>query len=259
VGFFLPVFTRSVKSMALDVLILQLGGGLRASVPALIASSSLFAKAILAVLIVLSVYSWAIIWNRMRLFSRVKKADQVFITAFRRLQAGADCRLVCEQHPHSVIAQVALAGQRSLDKHPAGDAMSWSARYDLAQRAMDRSANDESAKLEKHLGFLATTGSVSPFIGLMGTVWGVMMSFLNIGAQGSASLMVVAPGIAEALIATVAGLAAAIPATVGYNHFLQNLRELGNSMAAFSTEFLDRRVAPAAGAAKTASQLQETV
>jgi len=244
--------------MALDVLILQLGGGLRASVPALIAGSSLFAKAILAVLIVLSVYSWAIIWNRARLFARVQKADQVFVGAFRRLQAGADCRLVCEQHPVSVLSQVALAGQRSLEQHPAGESMSWSARYDLAWRAMERQANEESARMEKHLGFLATTGSVSPFIGLMGTVWGVMMSFLNIGAQGSASLVVVAPGIAEALIATVAGLAAAIPAVVGYNHFLQRLRDLGNHMTAFSTEFLDRRVAPATGGAKSAARLQET-
>ncbi len=244
--------------MALDVLILQLGGGLRASVPALIANSSLFAKAILVILLVLSVYSWAIIWNRSRLFARVMKADQAFAMAFRRLQSGADCRLVCEQHPLSVVAQVALAGQRSLEKHPSGETMSWSARYDLAQRAMERTANDEAAKLERHLGFLATTGSVSPFIGLMGTVWGVMMSFLNIGAQGSASLVVVAPGIAEALIATVAGLAAAIPAVVGYNHFLQRLRELSNQMAAFATEFLDRRVAPATGPAKSAARLQET-
>lgn len=242
--------------MALDVLILQMGG-VRASVPALIAESSLFAKAILVILVVLSVYSWAIIWNRWRLFARVQKADQVFVGAFRRLAPGSDCRLVCEQHPQSVVAHVALAGQRSLELHPAGETMSWSARYDLAWRAMERQANEESARMEKHLGFLATTGSVSPFIGLAGTVWGVMMSFLNIGAMGSASLVVVAPGIAEALIATVAGLAAAIPAVVGYNHFLQRLRELGNHMTAFSTEFLDRRVAPAGGA-KAAARLQES-
>jgi biopolymer transport protein TolQ len=239
--------------MALDVLILQIGG-VRASVPALIAESSLFAKAILAILLVMSVYCWAIIWNRARLFGRVVKADQVFLGAFRRVAPGADSRLVCEQHPASVLARVALAGQRALDQHP-GDAMSWSSRYDLAQRAMERAANDEAARLERHLGFLATTGAVSPFIGLLGTVWGVMLSFLNIGAQGSASLMVVAPGIAEALIATVAGLAAAIPAVVGYNHFLGRLRDVSNSVAAFTTEYLDRRVAPGA---KPAARLQET-
>jgi biopolymer transport protein TolQ len=107
---------------------------------------------------------------------------------------------------------------------------------------MERTSSDELAKLERHVGFLATAGSVSPFIGLLGTVWGVMSSFLNIGAQGSASLVVVAPGIAEALIATAAGLAAAIPAVVGYNHLLGRLRIFGNTSSAFVTEYLDRRV-----------------
>jgi len=115
-------------------------------------------------------------------------------------------------------------------------------RYEVTQRAMDRSASEETAALERHVGFLATTGSVSPFIGLMGTVWGVMSSFLNIGAQGSASLVVVAPGIAEALIATVAGLAAAIPAVVGYNHLVGRLREFGHATGEFTSEFLDRRM-----------------
>jgi len=115
-------------------------------------------------------------------------------------------------------------------------------RFEIAQRAMDRTAAEETARLERHVGFLATTGSVSPFIGLMGTVWGVMTSFLNIGAQGSASLVVVAPGIAEALIATVAGLAAAIPAVVGYNHLLGRLRDFANSTGQFGNEFLDPRL-----------------
>src|SRR5436309_6214101 len=107
---------------------------------------------------------------------------------------------------------------------------------------MDRSASREAGGLECHVGFLATTGSVSPFIGLLGTVWGVMSAFLNIGAQGSASLVVVAPGIAEALIATVAGLAAAIPAVVGYNHCLGRLREMSQATTQFTTEYLDRRM-----------------
>ena len=96
--------------------------------------------------------------------------------------------------------------------------------------------------LERHVSFLATTGSVAPFIGLMGTVWGVMVSFVNIGAQGSATLVVVAPGIAEALIATIAGLAAAIPSVIGYNHCLGKLREIGHAAAQFTSEYLDRRL-----------------
>jgi biopolymer transport protein TolQ len=227
--------------MIVGALILQFGTGVRASVPALVASSGPFAKVILAVLLATSVYSWAVIVNRLRLFRRVEREDQAFLGAFRVVPVGADLKLVCDQHPTSLLARVARAGQRSLDQHPAESA-SPAMRYEIAQRAMDRSANEETANLERHVGFLATAGSVSPFIGLMGTVWGVMSSFLNIGVQSSASLVVVAPGIAEALIATVAGLAAAIPAVVAYNHFTTRLREFANATSAFASEYLDRRL-----------------
>jgi len=222
--------------------ILQLGGHLRASVPALVWSAGPFAKAILVILLIMSVYSWAVIWNRLRVYARVERADRIFLTSFRKMAPGADCRLICEQHPHSMLARVALAGQRTIDQYAHGGGSTLASRYEIAQRAMDRSANEETALLERHVGFLATTGSVSPFIGLMGTVWGVMSAFLNIGAQGSASLVVVAPGIAEALIATVAGLAAAIPAVVGYNHLVGRLRDLTNSAVQFTSEFLERRL-----------------
>src|SRR5262245_2336635 len=227
--------------MFVGSLILQVSGGLGASVPALIAQSGPFAKAILGLLLVLSVYSWAVIWNRMNRYRRVQKADLGFLRSFRMLRANADFRLVCEQHPNSVLARVALTGQKALEQQ-SSDAGSIAVRGEFAQRAMDRSASEEMAELERHVGFLATVGSVSPFIGLMGTVWGVMTAFLNIGAQGSASLIVVAPGIAEALIATVAGLAAAIPAVVGYNHLLGRLRDLTNATTQFTNEFLDRRL-----------------
>jgi biopolymer transport protein TolQ len=223
------------------VWLIQWGGAARASVPALIAGSGLFAKIVLAVLLIMSVYSWAVIWNRAGLYGRVHRADRAFLAAFRRLPRHADFRLVCDQHPHSLLARVALSGQRALDQHPV-EAGSPALRFEIAQRAMDRCANEEAAILERHVGFLATTGSVSPFIGLMGTVWGVMTAFLNIGAQGSASLVVVAPGIAEALIATVAGLAAAIPAVVGYNHLLGRLRDFTNVTGQFANEFLDQRL-----------------
>jgi biopolymer transport protein TolQ len=223
------------------VLVLLEAGGVRASIPSLVVGASLFSKIVLALLVVLSVYSWAVIWNRMRLYSRVEAADGRLLAAFRRLKPGAECRVLCEQHPHSLLAHVALAGQRWLDQHPMVGDERPNERFESAQRAMDRSANEEVGVLERHVGFLATVGSVSPFIGLMGTVWGVMSAFLNIGSQGSASLVVVAPGIAEALIATVAGLAAAIPAVVSYNHLTGRLREFGNSTGRFATEFLDHR------------------
>jgi len=228
--------------MALGLVVLQLGGGMRASIWGLVLQAGPFAKAVLVVLLLMSVVCWGVIWNRMRLYGRVENADRGFLGAFRRLARNADFRLMCEQHPHSLLARVAMVGQRGLEQHPVDAVGSAALRYEIVQRAMDRSASEETARLEKNVGFLATTGSVSPFIGLMGTVWGVMTSFLNIGAQGSASLVVVAPGIAEALIATIAGLAAAIPAVVGYNHLLGRLRDFSNATSQFATEFLDQRI-----------------
>lgn len=228
--------------MVLGLVVLQVGGVMRASIWGLILQSGPFAKVVLGVLLIMSVICWGVIWNRTRLYGRVEKADRAFLSAFRRLPRVVDFRLVCEQHPHSLLARIALVGQRGLEQHPIEAVGTEALRYEIVQRAMDRSASEETAKLERSVGFLATTGSVSPFIGLMGTVWGVMTSFLNIGTQGSASLVVVAPGIAEALIATIAGLAAAIPAVVGYNHLLGRLRDFTSATSSFATEFLDNRM-----------------
>ncbi len=222
-------------------MILQVSGGLGASVPALVASAGPFAKGVLILLLAMSVYSWAVIVNRWRIYRQVEREDRAFLNAFRVVPPEAELRLVFDQHPRSLLARVARAGQKSLEQHPDSDATNVM-RYEMAQRAMDRSANEETSRLERHVGFLATVGSVSPFIGLMGTVWGVMSAFLNIGVQGSASLVVVAPGIAEALIATVAGLAAAIPAVVAYNAFTNRVREFYNGTSAFASEYLDRRL-----------------
>jgi biopolymer transport protein TolQ len=225
--------------MALVAFVLQVGG-VRASVPALVASSGLFAKFILVLLLGISIYTWAIIVERLRLYLRVQREDREFLAAFR---AGASPNPGVARTNASVLAFLARTGERALAASPQAQASAPApaTRFDLAQRAMERVAGDELARLERHVGFLATAGSVSPFIGLMGTVWGVMSAFLSIGAQGSASLVVVAPGIAEALITTVAGLAAAIPAVVGYNHLLARLRVITNVSSAFVTEFLDRR------------------
>ncbi len=226
--------------LGLAVVVFQVGGNVRGSVPALVLQSGPFAKFVLLVLLALSVWSWAVIWNRTRLYGRVLRADQVFLDVFRKRSEGASAAAWAEHHPGSLLARVAAAGLRASElRRPAPG----SAPDIHAQHAMERVAADEISLLEKRVGFLATTGSVAPFIGLMGTVWGVMSAFLNIGAQGSATLVVVAPGIAEALIATIAGLGTAIPAVVAYNHLLGRLREFNSSAAAFITEFLDRRAA----------------
>ncbi len=220
---------------------LQAGAGAAASIPALIADASLFSKAVLLLLVGMSVYSWAVLWDRLRLFARVRVQDARFLQAFRGLDASGDVRMAAHQHPVSVLAKAAMAGHKAAEQH-ASEAVGSAARFELVQRAMDRAADEAVNHLERHVGFLATTGSVAPFIGLMGTVWGVMVSFVNIGAQGSATLVVVAPGIAEALIATIAGLAAAIPSVIGYNHCLGKLREIGHSAAQFTSEYVDRRL-----------------
>jgi biopolymer transport protein TolQ len=223
--------------MILGDFILQAGVGVRASVPALVASSGLFAKFILLLLLGISVYTWAVIVERLRLLARVQREDRDFLAAFR---AAGPTDPSSTPGSVSTLAHLARVGAASLAE-PATAALAMGARFERSQRAMERAAADDLARLERHIGFLATAGSVSPFIGLMGTVWGVMSAFLSIGAQGSASLVVVAPGIAEALITTVAGLAAAIPAVIGYNHLLTRLRVIGNADAAFVTEYLDRR------------------
>jgi biopolymer transport protein TolQ len=242
-------FTRKVKPKVIETiptlipswLPLQAGAGAASSIPRLIADASPFSKAVLLLLVGMSVYSWAVLWDRLRLYGRVRMQDARFLQVFRSLEATGDLKMAAHQHPVSVLAQTALAGIKATEQH-AGEGVGAAARFELVQRAMDRAADDAGNRLERHVGFLATTGSVAPFIGLMGTVWGVMVSFVNIGAQGSATLVVVAPGIAEALIATIAGLAAAIPSVIGYNHCLGKLREIGHAAAQFTSEFMDRRL-----------------
>src|SRR5882762_1248078 len=111
-------FTRSVKPMALGLVVLQLGGGARASIWGLVLQAGPFAKGVLILLLVMSVICWGVIWNRARLYSRVERADRGFLAAFRRLSRTADFRLVCEQHPNSLLARVAMVGQRALEQHP---------------------------------------------------------------------------------------------------------------------------------------------
>jgi biopolymer transport protein TolQ len=230
-----------VASFVTTSLLMRLGAGGTASIPGLVAHASPFSKAVLLLLLAMSVYSWGVLWDRLRLFGRVRVQDGRFLRMFRATANTADIKMAASQHPISVLAHVALAGQKASEQYTA-ESVGTAARFELVQRAMDRAADEAVNRLERHVGFLATTGSVAPFIGLMGTVWGVMVSFVNIGAQGSATLVVVAPGIAEALIATIAGLAAAIPSVIGYNHCLGKLREIGHSAAQFTSEYVDRRL-----------------
>lgn len=229
-----------------------LAAGAQASVPALILQAGLFSKLVLATLTMMSIVSWAVIWDRARLLARTNRADEAFLRAFRQSRTLGEARLLAAQHPASVLARLAVTGLDGLGHAAAAGEGTEAAPIELAARAMQRARVEEMDRLERHVSLLATIGSVAPFLGLMGTVWGVMDAFLNIGVQGSASLIVVAPGIAEALIATLFGLGAAIPAVIGYNTLVSRGRTIDNRAAAFVTEFADAVWRQGAGAATAA-------
>jgi len=203
------------------------------------------AKFILLVLAGFSVLSWAVMWERWRRFRAAERQAQEFLDMFRATSSLAQVRDRAEQFERTPLVAIFRAGFHELAQvsPKRGDAPH-SGAMEVGMRNLDRgltrAQSEESARLERGLGFLATTASVTPFIGLLGTVWGIMNAFQAIGMTGTANITVVAPGIAEALINTAAGLAAAIPAVLGYNHFLGRLRRLGTRMENFSSEFESR-------------------
>jgi biopolymer transport protein TolQ len=194
---------------------------------ALIADASPLVKLILLLLLGASVLTWAIIFLKNRLIRSSLQGNREFLDVFWNAKALEDIHLQIETLPYSPIAQVFNAGYKELRKLPAQDRTAdGAAEITNIERALNRAHSIEVDQLEKYVEWLATTASAAPFVGLFGTVWGIMSSFQNIGAMGSASLAVVAPGISEALIATAVGLAAAIPAVVGYNWILNKIKRI---------------------------------
>lgn len=203
-------------------------------------------KLVLLVLVYFSVVSWAIIFYKLRVIHRATKASeqfQEFFWAKKRFDTINQGLRDYEQSPLTVLFregyQELLKLQRQRDGEEAASLTTDLAGAGNVARALRRATTLETQRLEKFLTFLATTGSTAPFIGLFGTVWGIMDSFRGIGQTGSASLAVVAPGISEALVATAIGLVAAIPAVMGYNHFLNKVNLLIGEMDNFSQEFLN--------------------
>jgi len=203
-------------------------------------------KLVLLILAYFSVVSWTIIFYKSLVVKRAIRDSDAFLEAFwnkKRLDAVAqDLKL----YPDSPLTSLFREGYQELMKvqrlQHGSEVQSFTAGLSAADnvsRALRRASTQETYRLEKYLTFLATTGSTAPFIGLFGTVWGIMDSFHGIGKMGSASLAVVAPGISEALIATAIGLMAAIPAVVAYNHFLNKVNILIGEMDNFSQEFLN--------------------
>ena len=194
----------------------------------LIFKAGLVVKFVLLVLLFFSIISWAIVFYKQRLLSKVEKESAQFHNAFLKSRQWDDLYKSTKRLMLSPLANLFRAAY----------ALEGAGREEI-RSALKRVESTEAARLERHLTFLATTGSTAPFIGLFGTVWGIMNAFMGIGRIGSASLAVVAPGIAEALIATAAGLAAAIPAVVAYNYYLSRARRSIIVMEDFSQELLE--------------------
>ena len=213
--------------------------------------SSLFSQIVFAILIVFSVASWAIILFKTFSYRAVERQTATFLDVFRRSQKFSDVQAICPSLPASplvgvfqagyaeITAQFRLAGQGATGSPPGASSRPILKSLEAVDRALIRAATAEVNKLERRLTFLATTASVTPFIGLFGTVVGITVAFQQIGATGSTNLAVVGPGISEALVATAAGLFAAIPAVVFYNHFVHRVKDFSAAMDDFSLEFLN--------------------
>jgi biopolymer transport protein TolQ len=214
----------------------------------LIADASPVAWVVLAVLLLFSIASWAVIFYKLWAYQRIERQSAAFIDVFRRSTKFSEVQSVCKSLGDSPLVGMFQAGYAELNaqlKGPAGASPpAAGARPTLRSlasldRALLRASSVELNKLEHRVTFLATTASITPFIGLLGTVWGIMTSFQGIAAQGSSDLAVVAPGIAEALIATALGLFAAIPAVYFYNHFTTKVKLYASEMDDFAMEFLN--------------------
>jgi len=188
-------------------------------------------------LLVFSLISWALIFQKWGLFGRVRRDSDQFLRIFRATRGVANPQALASAG--SPFASVYAAGYRELQSQvsvgnpqPTGKLKSLSA----VTVSMQLASAEEVRRVEKGMSWLATTASVAPFIGLFGTVWGIIDAFSGLGSAGAASLRAVAPGIAEALVTTAAGLFAAIPAVIFYNQFLQNIRDLAQRLDTFSLE-----------------------
>jgi biopolymer transport protein TolQ len=215
----------------------------------MVTGSGLVVQLVLYLLILFSVFSWGVIFYKLRQVRVARRQSERFLELFWETKNLTTIHTSSQELKQSPVAQVFRAGYqelvrltRSKRQNPAAEGGLDSTELSgvaNVERAMKRAANQEITRLERALTFLATTASATPFIGLFGTVWGIMNAFRGLSVTHSSSIQAVAPGIAEALIATATGLVAAIPAVVAYNHFARQIRVLSAEMENFSSEFLN--------------------
>jgi len=223
------------------------------SIAALLANSTPTARAVLLVLALFSIISWGIVFYKWWTFGRANRQSAQFLDVFRRSNKFSEVHAVCKSLSASPLVGLFQSGYAELTaqlRQPSPDVSNGPNPTSVAtrptlkslpavDRALLRAAAVEVNKLEHWIPFLATTASISPFIGLFGTVWGILIAFFSIAQTGSTNLNAVAPGIAEALVTTAAGLLAAIPAVLFYNYFSQRVKLFASTMDDFAMEFLN--------------------
>jgi biopolymer transport protein TolQ len=221
----------------------------------MIGNAGIVVQMVMLILLFFSVSSWAIILIKSRYIKRAVKQSAEFTEFFWKSRDLSNAFAKAKQLHGSPLARIFRIGYVELKKsspggshksgqttQDSGDSMPFNTRFvgtDNVKRALRRAINTEMTRMTQMVPFLATTGNTAPFIGLFGTVWGIMNSFSGIGQRGSASLAVVAPGISEALVATAAGLAAAIPAVIAFNYFMNRIRIVETELHSFSADFLN--------------------
>lgn len=251
-----------MRTLGSILLALQVQGGagsdsgLGTNIVDLVARSSLVAKAVLILLAIFSIVSWGVILYKLWAFRRASRQTGSFLDVFRRSSKFSEVQAVCRTLKESPLVGIFQAGYAEITaqlrhgssagetgsdhpSHASAGSRPTLKSLPALDRALLRASSVEMTRLERHVTFLATTASISPFIGLFGTVWGIMSAFEGIGQTGSTNLGIVAPGIAEALIATAAGLFAAIPAVYFYNHLTNQAKLFASQMDDFSLEFLN--------------------
>ena len=203
------------------------------------------ARFILGLLVLFSLGSWAVMIGKLVQLRRADQQSEKFLEAFHRSQRFSEVNSQAGKLRASPLVGIFQAGYAEIDSQikaqsPEGDRKVYRiSSVPALQRTLNRSASVELQNITRWLTFLATTAAATPFIGLFGTVWGIMEAFGDIGLTGSTSIVAVAPGISEALINTAAGLAAAIPALIGYNYFSHRVRVLRHRLEDFVLEFLN--------------------
>jgi len=215
--------------------VVGLGGSTDFSIVQLFIRADFVVKAVIIILIAASVYSWALIFDKYKLFKRIEKSTNSFEEKFWKSKSAESFYNNFSNREKDPIANIFQSAMVELIRTKSKSSLVQSARV---TRVLEISIDKEINLIEKHFTFLATVGSTAPFIGLFGTVWGIMNSFQSIAISRNTSLAIVAPGIAEALFATALGLLAAIPAVIAYNKFNSDSKKYTGRIENFSKRFL---------------------